>query len=179
MIHAPLSPETHDAAAVVRLLGLEPLDQEGGFFRRIAESSLVLPGAVLPARLRGDHRAYSVITMLLTPAGFSALHRLAQDEIWFFLAGDPVESLRLSPAGAGWVRLDAAEHRHDVVPTGTWQGTRLATGGRWALCSMVVVPEFQWGDFELADRSALSAMYPAHAADIAALTRSAPPAGSR
>jgi uncharacterized protein len=179
VIPAPLSPETHDAAAVVRMLGLEPLDQEGGFFRRVAEAPLVLPAGVLPAGLQGDHRAYSVIYLLLTPAGFSALHRLAQDEIWFFLAGDPVESLRLTPGRTGWVRLDAAEHRHDIIPARTWQGTRLVAGGRWALCSMVVVPEFLWSDFELAERTTLAVAYPAHTADIAALTRTAPPAGTR
>jgi hypothetical protein len=164
---------------VLRLFGLEPLDQEGGYFRRVAESPLVIPGTVLPAAIGGDRRAYSVIYLLLTTGGFSALHRLTMDEIWFYLAGDPIESLRLSPGGAGWVKLDAAGRRHDVVPAQTWQGTRLAAGGRWALCSMVVVPEFTWKDFELGDRAALASAYPAHAADIAALTRERPPAGSR
>lgn len=180
----PLTPEHYSAEEVVRLLGLEPLDKEGGFFRRVAESQLVLPGAALPAAIGGDRRAYSVIYMLLTPGGFSAMHRLVMDEIWFFVAGDPLESLRLSPDGVGkWVHLgpqrNGALNLHDVVAGHTWQGTRLAEGGHWGLASLVVVPEFTWKDFELGDRAVLTATYPAFSGDIAALTRVQPPTGTK
>src|SRR3954462_246233 len=92
----PLSPENYSAAEVARLLALEPLAEEGGFFRRTAESDLILPGA--------GRRAYSVIYSLLTPEGFSAMHRLVTDEIWCFHAGDAAESLRLGTNGKGeWI----------------------------------------------------------------------------
>ena len=179
-----LTPENYTAAQLVEALGLAPLDAEGGFFRRVGESPLVLPGQALPAALGGDRRAWSSIFMLLTPGGFSALHRLAQEELWFFVAGDPVESLRLAPDGSGgWTKLgvgeDGALRLHDVVPARTWQGTRLAAGGRWALASLVVVPEFTWRDFELGERAALTAVYPGFAAEITALTREQPPAGKK
>ena len=166
-----LSPATHTAAEVVRLLQLEPLEREGGFFRRTAESPLIDPGS--------GRRAWSVIYALITPAGFSALHRLAADEIWFFHAGDPLESLRLAPEGkGGWAKLGlnpaAGEHPQDVVPARVWQGTRLVPGGRWALVSCVVAPEFRWEDFELADRAKLQAAYPEFSEGIAALTRAKP-----
>ena len=79
---ASLSPTTHTAAEVVALLDLQPLDQEGGWFRRTAESTLVIPGAALVGSHGGERRAYSVIQALFTPEGFSALHRLISDEIW-------------------------------------------------------------------------------------------------
>ena len=82
-----LSLETHTAAEVAQLLQLAPLQQEGGYFRRTAESDVLRPG------------------------------------------------------------------------------------GRWALISNVVAPEFLWSDFVLGDRAALSAQYPAFGAKIAALTR--------
>ena len=63
-----LSPDTHTADEVVRLLQLEPLDPEGGFFRRTAEAGMIPPG--------GSRRAWSAIYALFTPEGFSALHRL-------------------------------------------------------------------------------------------------------
>lgn len=171
----PLSPDIHTAAEVARLLGLEPLAEEGGFFRRTAESTTILPGG---------RRAWSVIYALITPEGFSALHRLAADELWFFHAGDALESLRLHPDGRGeWVKLGlnpaAGERPQDVVPAQVWQGTRLARGGRWALVSCVVSPEFVWHDFELGERAALAAAWPAWAEDIGALTRPRPPAGRR
>ncbi len=181
---ASLSPTTHTAAEVVALLGLQPLDQEGGWFRRTAESALVIPGAALVGSHGGERRAYSVIQALFTPEGFSALHRLISDEIWCFHAGDPLESLRLHPDGRGeWIRLGLAPSAglrvQDVVGANVWQGTRLVAGGRWALVSCTVVPEFVWTDFELADRAALTASYPAFADGIASLTRMAPPAGQR
>ncbi len=170
MIPGGLSPDTHTAEQVITLLRLEPLAHEGGFFRREAEA---------PARGADGRLLWSAIYFLVTPEGFSALHRLAADEIWCFHAGDAVESLRLQADGRGeWVRLGlnvgVGERMQDVIPAGTWQGTRLASGGRWALITCVVVPGFEWGDFELGDRVALTARYAAFAGDIAALTREQP-----
>ncbi len=157
------------------MLDLEPLAEEGGFFRRTAESGVVLADG---------RRAYSVIYSLITPEGFSAMHRLATDEIWCFHAGDPVESLRLGTNGHdGWTRLGldlgAGSRPQNIVSAGVWQGTRLVRGGNWALLSCVVAPEFRWEDFELGDRIALSKLYPDFIAAIEAMTRLRPPAGSR
>ncbi len=168
-----LSPDHLSAWDVVRLLKLEPLDQEGGYFRRTGESDAILPDG---------RRAWSIIYSLITPEGFSAMHRLARDEIWCFHAGDPLESLHLRAEGSGeWVKLGlhlaGGERPQAVVPAKTWQGTRLAAGGRWALVTCVVAPEFQWSDFELGSREALTAAYPAFAEAIRGLTREAPAAG--
>lgn len=168
-----LSPDPHTAEDIVRLLELVPLDQEGGYFRRPAEAT---------ARGTDGRRLWSTIYFLVTPEGFSAMHRLTVDEIWCFQAGDPIESLRLHPDGlGGWVRLGPnptnGDRLQDVIPAGTWQGTRLAPGGRWALVSCVVVPEFVWGDFELGDRNTLTGRYPAFAEGIARLTRDRPAEG--
>jgi predicted cupin superfamily sugar epimerase len=162
-----LSPDHLTAWEVVRLLKLEPLDQEGGYFRRTGESATVLPGG---------KRAWSMIYFLVTPEGFSAMHRVAEDEIWTFHAGDPLDSLRLKPDGSGeWVKLGLnlahGERPQDVVTAQTWQGTRLAPGGRWALVTCVVAPEFRSGDFELGQSETLCAAYPVFADGIRALTR--------
>jgi len=175
MNYRELKPADYTAAEVAALLGLEPLPEEGGFFRRTAASAEAVPGG---------GRAYSVIYFLLTSDGFSAMHRLKADEIWCFQAGDPVESLRLNPAGGGgWVKLglnpSSAEWPQDVVRAETWQGTRLCAGGRWALVSCVVVPGFRWEDFELGERDALVASHPEFAEGVRALTRTSPPPGHR
>lgn len=173
MAGRPLSPDHLTAHEVVRLLKLEPLDQEGGYFRRTGESAMALPSG---------KRAWSMIYSLITPEGYSALHRLASDEVWCFHAGDPLESLRLRSDGSGeWVKLGvnpaAGERPQDVVPAQTWQGTRLAQGGRWALVTCVVAPEFVWSDFELGPRETLVASHAGFADDILALTRAQPPTG--
>jgi predicted cupin superfamily sugar epimerase len=163
-----LIPENYSAEDVVRLLQLAPLEQEGGYYRRTAESDVILPGT--------GRRAYSVIYMLVTPTGFSAMHRLGTDEIWTFHAGDALESLRLAPDGSGkhvrlGLNLAEDEKVQDVIPAKIWQGTRLRPGGRWGLVSCVVAPEFRWSDFELGDRAGLVAAYPAFSAEISTLTR--------
>jgi predicted cupin superfamily sugar epimerase len=180
-----LSPASHSAADVIRLFALEPLPSEGGWFRRVAEShteilahSGVSNGRAplgMPNR-QTPRRAWSSIHALFTPDGFSALHRLTSDEIWLFHAGDPLESLRLYPDAGGeriTLGLDpaAGERAHDVVRAGTWQGTRLQSGGRWAFVSCIVVPEFDWSDFQLATRGELTGRFPAWTKEIQALTR--------
>jgi hypothetical protein len=168
MVPGQISPDTHTAEEVARLLDLAPLEQEGGHFRRSHEADLLIPG--------GARRAYSAIYMLITPEGFSALHKLDADEIWCFHCGDPLESLRLPPGGTGGVvklglDLSAGETAQDLVAAGVWQGTRLRPGGRWALVSCIVVPEFRWSGFTLADWRELSVRYPLYSREIMALCR--------
>ncbi len=151
-----VSPDSHSAEDVIRLLGLEPIPREGGWFRRL--------GAGGETR-RDGRQAWSCIQALFTPAGFSALHRLAADELWSFHAGDALETMHLFPDGSGrrgtlGLALAESEQPQVVVPAGVWQGARLHDGGRWALVSCVVVPEFRWEDFTLGDRASLSASHP-------------------
>jgi len=164
------SPDTHSAEEVIRLLDLQPLPGEGGYFRRTAESPVLIESPW------GKRRAWSSIYALFTPASLSALHRLRQDEVWCFHAGDPLEALRLPPDGpAQRVVLGlnpVAGHRsQDIVLARTWQGARVAAGGRWALVSSVVAPEFLWEDLELAQPESLVGLYPDLADAIRALSR--------
>jgi predicted cupin superfamily sugar epimerase len=56
-----------------------------------------------------------------------------------------------------------------LVPAGSWQGARLAGGPHlpaeyaWALVSCIVIPGFDFADFEMGEREALLAAYPQHA----------------
>ena len=164
------------ATEVAEALGLEPLDQEGGWFRRVAAGGEVGDGS--------GRRVYSSIYFLLAAGDFSALHRLGKNELWFWHAGAAIESLRLYPDGRGeWVTLGpdfgAGQRPQDVVAAGVWQGSRVAAGGAWALASCVVAPEFRWEDFEFGERVALAASYREFGDGIAALTRAAPVGGKR
>lgn len=164
----PLSSETHTAEDVIRLLNLAPLPGEGGWFRRVAESEL--------RAADGGRRACSSIYFLVTPEGFSALHRVDAVEAWCFHAGDPIELLVLGADGAGrrvtlGLDLAAGQALQEMVPSGAWQGARLRAGGRWGLVSCVVAPEYVERGFGLGGRAELMASHPAFAAEIAALTR--------
>jgi predicted cupin superfamily sugar epimerase len=151
-----------DAAAVIAALGLEPLPREGGFFRQTWRTE-----------------AGSAILYLMTPADFSALHRLRADEIWHFHAGDAVEHIQFDPRVGALRRTvlgpDVArgEAPQLVVPAGNWQGARLGLARHqgWALLGATLAPPWNEREFELGVRAELQRTFPAHADLIAALTR--------
>lgn len=167
-----------DAAAIVARLGLVPHPKEGGYFRETYRADEALALGALPARYGGGRSVATAIYYLLTPTNFSALHRLASDEIFHFYAGDPVEQLRLYPDGRGEVvvlgaDLAAGMRPQAVVPRGVWQGARLRAAGRYALLGCTVSPGFDYADYESGERRALAASHPEFSNWITALTQGA------
>jgi uncharacterized protein len=165
-----------DVEALKKTLGLIPLPQEGGFYAESYRSPETLAQPGLPGRYRGERSLATAIYFLLTGETFSALHRLASDEIYHFYLGDPVEILQLEEGGAGRVVALGADlgrgmRPQAVVPRNTWQGSRLLPGGSFALLGATVFPGFEFADFELAQREPLLAAYPQFSGQIRALTR--------
>ena len=164
---------------VKQLLGLRPHPREGGWFVRVYEASeMISPENFADDRYDGPRRTGTAIYYLLEPETFSEMHRLQSDEVFHFYAGDAVEMLQLSEDGSGTrivIRNDLLRGKRPqaVVERGVWQGSRLVTGGRWALLGCTVSPGFEFEDYEAGDRAELSAGWPEFAAEIAALTRGA------
>jgi len=153
------------AEEIIRYLKLEPLQVEGGYFREIYRSTLKVSASDLPSVYEGARNLATSIYYLLTPGEFSAIHRLPSDEIFHFYLGDPVQMLQLYPDGKGEVIMignDLAQNMSPQVlaPGGTWQGTRLASGGRLALMGTTVFPGFDYRDFTLGSREELGRLYP-------------------
>ena len=149
------------ARQLLTALRLEPLPREGGFFRVTWRKATA-----------------SAIYFLITPEHFSALHRLAQDEVWHFYSGDPVEHLRLDPrcgdAHVAHLGPDAVSGGSPqiIVPAGVWQGARTAEDRHgYSLLGCTVSPPWDEGGFELGDRDLLQAAFPAQRELIRALTR--------
>lgn len=164
-----------DAAWIRELLGLVPLPGEGGHYRETYRAPLVIPTSALPSSYGAPRAASTAIYYLLSPDTFSALHRLRGDEVFHFYLGDPVELLQLHPGGGGEVTalgtdLVTGMRPQAVVPGGTWQGLRLRSGGRVALLGTTMAPAFEFADFEVGRRAALTQEFPGFAALIAALT---------
>ena len=164
----------------IEQLGLVPLEIEGGHFREIYRSEERIPEAALPGRYasRGDRAFGTVIYYLLTAGTVSSLHRLQSDEIYHFLAGDPVRMLQLRDEEADRssriLRIansgEPGTRPQVVVPRGTWQGSRLEPGGRYALMGVTVTPGFEYDDFELGHGDALVTAFPDRAEEIRRLT---------
>lgn len=161
---------------LIALFGMRPLPQEGGWFVETWRGTM-LPPAATP-NLATPHAAGTAILYLVTPDGFSAMHRLPTDEVFHFYAGDPVEQLHLLPGGQGQVvRLGhdfaAGERPQVVAPAAVWQGTCLAPGGPhgYALLGTTMAPGFSPDDYEHGERAALIAGWPAWATQIGERTR--------
>src|SRR5262249_25140359 len=145
------------------------------FFRETYRAAESLAAAALPERYAGGRAHSTAIYYLLTPTTFSALHRLASDEVFHFYAGDPVRMLQLFPDGTGRTVVlgpDVARGLNPqlVVPRGVWQGSRLEPGGAYALLGCTVAPGFDYQDYEGARRQDLLHSYPAFATLIQELT---------
>jgi len=164
------------AEQIREILKMQPHPIEGGYFVETYRSAQKLPASALEGTFRGERAIATAIHYLLTPDTFSALHRLPTDEIFHFYLGDPVEMLQLRPDGRGGTvilgpDLAAGMRLQHVVPAGAWQGSRLASGGKYALLGTTMAPGFDPRDYESGRREELIAGYPAWASHIAMLSR--------
>ncbi|MGM0578416.1 MAG: cupin domain-containing protein [Myxococcota bacterium] len=128
---------------------------EGGYFRETWRSELELPASALP-----DHpgaRSAGTSILYLLPAGrISALHRVRSDELWLFQMGDPLR-LRLGPERDPLEEYVLGPRPGDrlqvLVPAGWWQTAAPIDGpAGYTLVGCVVVPGFDFADFEMADQ---------------------------
>ncbi len=144
---------------------------EGGWYRETYRSSERVEAAALPPRFGGARVLSTAIYYLLRAGERSALHRIKSDEVWHHYAGDAVRLWVLTTPGvARELRLGGDGEPQMTIPAGAWYGGRVVDGGAYALMGGTVAPGFEFADFELADRAALFAGWPAQCAIIEDLT---------
>jgi predicted cupin superfamily sugar epimerase len=160
----------------IEKLGLEP-HAEGGWYRELWRSDIVIPGSVLPPDYGGDRSACTMIHYLLEGEERSAWHRVRSAEIWLWHAGGTLE-LSLGGGGDAPAEKNAfllgpalpepaaplkpttlsepaappesgkGECFQAVVPPGIWQSAKIREGS-FVLVSCIVSPGFHWEDFSL------------------------------
>jgi uncharacterized protein len=134
-------------------LQLQP-HPEGGFYRETWRSDLCLPQSALPRDYTGDRSAGTAILFLLPTGYCSRWHRVRSAELWFHQAGDPLE-LTVTETLDGTLQtiaLGRDDSWQAVVPPNYWQrATPLSGRVGYALVACVVVPGFDFADFELSD----------------------------
>jgi len=153
-----------NAKEIIKKLNLEPLPEEGGYYKEVYRSKDFIPQESLPKH-NGKRNYLTSIYYLITPEEFSGLHRVASDEIFHFYKGDPVKMLQISADGKLKEIILGSDLEKDhkiqaLVPNGVWQGTKLIEGGKWALLGCNVAPGFEFEDFETGSREELINKFP-------------------
>lgn len=140
---------------VVEILQLKPLAVEGGMYKSTYTSE----------EQCGNAPAGTAIYYMLTDKTFSHLHRLEADEVYHHYMGDAVNLVYIQPDGKVFeIRLGsnlaAGERPQAIVPKGTWQGSRVVTGGKYALMGTTMSPGYTDAGYEHADSQKLCLQYP-------------------
>ncbi|MFB6098851.1 MAG: cupin domain-containing protein [Salinibacter sp.] len=148
---------------------------EGGYYRETYRTADSIPETALPGRFDGPRDVAALIYFLLPAEAVSALHRIQQDEVWHFYAGAPMTLHQIAPDGEYRTQtlgraVTKNQQLHAVVPAGTWFGAAVEADDGYGLAGCTTAPAFEFEDFELADREALTETYPEHRAVIERLT---------
>lgn len=137
----------------VRRLDLDP-HPEGGFFRETWRSDLTLTAPALPPLYDGPRAAGTAILFVLLPGQESEWHTVRSAELWLHHRGSPVALQFGAEPDSAITHLlgsdiEAGQCPQLLVPPGYWQRAR-PQGDEPSLVSCVVVPGFDFADFELA-----------------------------
>lgn len=148
---------------------------EGGWYREVYRSDVVLQKEQLPASFNDKRNICTHIYFLLEKHGFSAFHRIKSDELWHFYAGDPLVIYEIDQSGEMTEHLlgndlEKAQSLFCVIKKGNWFGSKVADGGEYGLAGCTVAPGFDFNDFELAEKDILEKEYPRYAELIASMT---------
>lgn len=147
---------------------MHPLVGEGGLYSQVYTCDERYPLSSLPDRYKdsdGDKPYGTVIIYLMTAETFSRMHKLPTDEVYHFYLGDPIEMLQLLPDKTSRVIhlgqdvLSGADVQ-TVVPKGTWQGSRLLAGGKFALIGCTMAPGYTPSDYIDGYEGPLNEAYP-------------------
>ena len=160
---------------LIQKYNLQP-HPEGGWYKQTYKSNEEINADALPERF-GANRAFSTaIYFLLEKGNFSAFHRIKSDECWHFYVGDPLLIYIIEKNGGLKVislgsDLEKGHSFQYVVPANCWFASRPAPISEYCFVGCTVSPGFEFEDFELADATELSVMYPQHKSIIKELCR--------
>ncbi len=163
------------AAFWIETYKLQP-HPEGGFYSETYRCEETISPGGLPQRFAGKRNFSTAIYFLLEAGQFSALHRIASDEVWHFYAGDALEVFSIDAAGKPEaIRLGSNPEKGEVfqavVKAGVWFGSRPAPGSAYSLVGCTVAPGFDFADFEMPGQQWFLNAFPQHAELVMGLTR--------
>jgi predicted cupin superfamily sugar epimerase len=141
----------------IKRLGLTP-HPEGGWYKEVYRAGF----QVTPAQGPTSGKPTSAVTSiyyLLENEDFSAFHRIAYPEIWYWHDGEPLTVHEISPDGTYTARtLGKGEGQvlSLVVEPGVWFAAELPGKKGYGLVSCAVAPGFDFEVFEMGTREELN-----------------------
>ena len=139
---------------------------EGGYFKETFLSEDID---------NNDKNLYSSIYFLLRTGEVSNFHRLKEDELWYFHAGESLTIYMIDESGnlitkKLGLNIEEGEEPQVLVKKGCIFGSAMNEEG-YALVGCMVAPAFSYNSFELFKREDLLKSYPEHKEVILKLTR--------
>ena len=160
---------------LIQKYNLEP-HPEGGWYKQTYKSNEQIAPEALPERFSASRTFSTAIYFLLERGNFSAFHRIKSDECWHFYAGEPLFIYIIEQTGE--LKIISLGNDHEkgqsfqyVVPANCWFASRPAPESEYCFVGCTVSPGFEFDDFELANATELSTIYPQHKPIIIELCR--------
>ncbi|CAD5126522.1 unnamed protein product [Dimorphilus gyrociliatus] len=156
-------------------LNLKP-HPEGGYYTESFRSKDFIPSKCTEGKFDGKRSYLTSIYFLLSDGNFSAFHRLKQDEIWSYHTGSTIFVHIINDDGSYekhkvGLNIEDGETPQFVIKAGQWFSYHVEEENGFTLVGCVVVPGFEFADFELGKRQDLIAKYPQHKDIITKYTR--------
>lgn len=153
-----------DITQLIQHYQLEPLPAEQTLFKSTYRSRREYQS--------GKPAGTAIIALYCAePASVSLFHRLPEDEIWHFYAGDPFRLVLLYADGSSedvimGSKPLAGQHVQFTVPAGVWQAGHMIEGGEYSLFGCTMAPGFTDDMYEGGLRANLLSIYPDRQKDI-------------
>ncbi|HET7001160.1 MAG TPA: cupin domain-containing protein [Puia sp.] len=138
---------------------------EGGFYKEVFRSHI----EILKKYTTDLKQACTSIYYLLQGRDYSAFHRIASDEIWYYHKGEPLHIYEITRTGF-LITHELSDHETGhlsiVIEAGSWFSAAIPTGKDFTLVSCAVAPGFDFREFEIADKDELIRLFPEHSGTI-------------
>lgn len=140
---------------------------EGGYFREVYRSPIIIDAKVLDSELAGTRNISTSIYFLLDGNDVSNFHKIKSDEIWHHYEGASVKIYVIDHSGLlkeflVGKNIEDGESLQLTIPAGCWFCAEILNKSSFALVGCTVSPGFDFNDFELADYVNLSNQFPGY-----------------
>ncbi|PLX17389.1 MAG: hypothetical protein C0599_13680 [Salinivirgaceae bacterium] len=148
---------------------------EGGYYRENYRSNINIAEKNLPENFSGRRSLATSILFLLPKGSFSSFHKLKQDEIWYFHAGEgPILHCIAPDHTYTKYKMGSGINRNEVpqltIPAGTFFAAE--TTKKFSFSGCMVTPGFDFADFDMPTAAQLIKLFPEHEELIRRFTRS-------